>query len=461
MNKTLFTACSFTLLSLVITACGSSSSDEESAYPSSYIQFYNGSANSSTTSLYVDDSLLGSSSYGDATSLGTLDADDVELEFRRIDADNKTVVVKTLSTNLKAGTKTLFVLSGDYAAADIVELSFNRETLEDHFRLFTTSVVTSVPQYDVYMGEDGAPFSDATLVSKANYQTLDEAVYWAPDASTVTDASDDFDLDAYVIYLTLPGESEPIYESPTISFIYSTEYVIAVRNTAGALRNNLILDVIVNSTAVASYADVNASSQYRIYNSLDEDSALTVSLTGNKDQDDVVTLAPNSLSEFKQLAYGDYRLSASIESGQVSPLANRLLTLNQGESKAVVLYADSTHKLKSLAFIESALPQTYDHEIKVANLVQDFTDLEIYFVRNDETIQTAKYKLSSLDFEESRSIVLPRDYYEIVAVYDDGSGNELLLERTVTIGFNEEVNYIVTIEKSAAAPSGYSVAILH
>ena len=461
MKKTLFYMCNFALLALAISGCGSSSSDEETEYPATYIQFYNGSVNSSTTSLYVDDSLLGGSSYGDATSLGTLESDEVDLEFRRVDADNKTVIIKEMTANLKEGYKTLFLLSGDYADADITELSFERETLDDHFRLFTTSVVTSVPQYDVYMAEEGTPFSDATLVSKANYQSLDEAVYWAPDATSTTDASDDFDLDDYVIYLTLPGEAVPIYESPTISFIYSTEYVIAVRSTAGALRNNIELDLIVNSTAVTSYADVNASSQYRIYNSLDDDSTLTISLDGNNEESELVSLAANSLSEFKQLAYGDYRLSASLASANVSPLANRLLTLNQGESKAVVLYADNSNKLKSIAFIESALPQTYDHEIKVANLVQDFSDLEIYFVRNDETIETAKYKLASLDFEESRSIVLPKDYYEIVAVYDDSSGNEVLLERTQAIGFNEEVNYIVTIEKSAATPSGYAVAILH
>jgi hypothetical protein len=457
------TTLGFTLAALaaLLAGCGSSDKDEETAYPEAYLQFYNGSANSSSTSLYVDDSLLGSSAFGDATGLGTLSTDDISLEFRRTDADNKSVVVKSLTTNLQEGYKTVYVLSGDYAAADIEQFSFEREDLSEHFRLFSTSVVTGTTQYDVYMAEEGAPFSDAHLVTKANYQALEEATYWAPDPSTDSNPSDDFDLDNYIIFLTLPGQNTPIYESPSIPFVYSTEYVMVVRNTAGALRNNIKIDLIVNSTSINSYADINASSQFRLYNSLDQDSPLTISVGGNAASDTVVTLAANSLSAFTQLEYGDYRLSAILGSGSVSPLANRLLTLNQGESKAVVLYANNDNQLKSLAFIESNLPQNYDHEIKVANLVQDFTDIEIYFVRSDETIETAKYKLSSLDYEESRSIVLPQDYYEIVAVYDDGSGNELLLDRTTAINFNEEANYIVTIEKTALTNSGYVLSILH
>jgi hypothetical protein len=451
----------FTLLASLLVGCGSSGNDEEAAYPEAYLQFYNGSANSSSTSLYVDDSLLGTSAFGDATGLGTLTTEEISLEFRRTDANNQSVVVKSLTASLQEGHKTIYVLSGDYADADFEQFSFEREDLSEHFRLLATSVVTGTPQYDVYMAEEGAPFSDAHLVVKASYQALEEATYWAPDPNTDNNPSDDFDLDSYVIFLTLPGESEPIYESPSISFVYSTEYVMVVRNTAGALRNNLNIDLIVNSTSISSYADINASSQFRLYNSLDQDSPLTVSVGGNAANDTVIALSANSLSAFTQLEYGDYRLSATLGSGAVTPLANRLLTLNQGESKAVVLYANNDNQLKSLAFIESNLPQNYDHEIKVANLVQDFSDIELYFVRSDETIETAKYKLSSIDYEESRSIVLPQDYYEIVAVYDDGSGNELLLDRTTAINFNEEANYIVTIEKTASTNSGYGLSILH
>jgi len=67
------------LTSLVLlSACGGSSSSEgNDTYPGSYLQFYNGSSNSATTTLTLTDSdevesTLGSAAFGDATALTNL-----------------------------------------------------------------------------------------------------------------------------------------------------------------------------------------------------------------------------------------------------------------------------------------------------------------------------------------------------------------------------------------------------
>lgn len=77
-----------------LSACGGSSSDD-SSYSDSYLQFYNGSANSASTIMAeVDSSALGSAAYGDSTSVFTLESGSMDLEFYRTDADDQEVSIE-------------------------------------------------------------------------------------------------------------------------------------------------------------------------------------------------------------------------------------------------------------------------------------------------------------------------------------------------------------------------------
>jgi hypothetical protein len=136
------------------------------------------------------------------------------------------------------------------------------------------------------------------------------------------------------------------------------------------------------------------------------------------------------------------------------------VTLNQGESKAVILYRDAQGTLNSLSFKESNLPQVFDHQIQIVNLTPDFFDIYFYFVRQDETIESAEYLVAGLDYEESRSITLPSDFYELIAVFDDSNDTQVLLDRTELIGINEEVNYMITVEKTDDSGTGFKISIL-
>ena len=65
-----------------------------------------------------------------------------------------------------------------------------------------------------------------------------------------------------------------------------------------------------------------------------------------------------------------------------------------------------------------------------------------------------------LEFAESTSEVLPSDYYEVIAVYEDDNEEQVLLDRTALFGFTEEENYIVTVEP-ADTPTGYEINVLY
>ena len=442
----------------LLSACGGSDDGGNDTYADSYIQFYNGSANSASTIMAeVDGSTLGAATYSDATSLLTSDNGELELEFYRIDADDQEVTLEEMTVDLKDGDKSLIILSGDYESPSFIEYTYTREELEDHFRLFVTSVIADGSSYDIYMSDAGEPFSAANLLGTVNYQQLDEVAYWDGDTD-----SDDFDEGEYILYLTEPGSTDPFFESATISFAFDTEYVLALRTTTGAIQDDVVIDFIINSSSVSSYADDDADAQYRIYNSLDDDSAVDLTLAGSEDdvtQD--LSLSANALSDFNAIEFGDYRLSAAVEGDDTSVFNNRLVTLNQGESKAILLYRDDSEELTAISFEESNLPQVFDHQIQIANLAPDFFDIDFYFVRKDETIESAEYLISGLDYEESRSITLPSDFYELIAVYDDSNDTQVLLDRTELLGINEEVNYIITVEKTDDSETGFKISILY
>lgn len=60
-----------------------------------------------------------------------------------------------------------------------------------------------------------------------------------------------------------------------------------------------------------------------------------------------------------------------------------------------------------------------------------------------------------------KSITLPNDFYELIAVFDDSNDTQLLLDRTELLGIDEEVNYIVTVEKTADSDKGFNISILN
>ncbi|ALM93006.1 MULTISPECIES: DUF4397 domain-containing protein [Alteromonas] len=437
-----------------LAACGGS--DSSSDYSYAYIQFYNASPNGANVEMReVDGDSFGSAQFGDTTAMYSMDNGEIELEFIRTDSDDQEVLIDTYTVNLKNGDKRLIVMSGDFASPIISDYSYTRETLEDHFRLFALSVTIDEGSYDFYLAESGDPFEAANFLGTVTASEMIEFDYWDPD-----DDSDYFDEDEYTIYLTEPGSTEVIFESQTIDFAYETEYLLTMRDVSGAIQSGLVVDTILNSSSVTALTDVEADSQYRIYNSTNITTALDVTFGGNTDEEDVAfSLDAGELSEFTEIGYGDYRVTVTDTSGEATTLSNKLITLNQGESKAILIY-EKAGALGAVTFVESGLPQAYDKTVNFINLVEDFDDVDFYLVRNDETIDTAEYDLQNLEFGETDSEVLPSDYYEIIAVYEDDNEEQILLDRTALFGFTEEENYIVTVEPADTA-TGYEINILY
>ena len=90
------------LLTVLLSACGSSGSSTNSDYNEAYLHFYNGSPNGATVYMReVDGSDLGYAQFGDASALISGEKGDLELEFYRIDSDDQEVVIDTITAGGK------------------------------------------------------------------------------------------------------------------------------------------------------------------------------------------------------------------------------------------------------------------------------------------------------------------------------------------------------------------------
>lgn len=423
----------------ILTACGGSSDNGSDSFSSAYIQFYNVSPNSASTRLVVDDNSVSSSTYGDATSLATFESGDYAVELDWEDSDGQTNVINERTVSLRTGWKTLLFMAGDFDSPDIVEFSFERSDLDNEFYLYGMSGIADGGSYDLYIGNSGAPFSSANFISNINYLDPTQFQYW--------DNTDDqfaWPTGNYVIYLTAPGAEEVLFESQEVSFNFESDYFISVRNTSGANTDNLVVDIILNSTNTTAEQDVTATAQYRIYSALNSDIDLTVSVSDGQEEFSS-SITGSELSSFTAVEFGDYQISATSADGELS-FDNRLMTLNQGDSNTVVIFEDPVQGLTSLTLDDSTLPQTVQHELAVVNLLSEFNNLDIFFVRNDETRDSAQYKVTGLDYADSRNVTVPNDFYSIVVVFEDNLGIESLLYRSELIDFNQDAVYVVTIE---------------
>jgi hypothetical protein len=436
---------------VLLSACGGSSSSEgNDTYPSSYLQFYNGSANSATTSLALTDSddvetALGSASFGDATSLTTVNAETYDLAFTYTDNSGDVQTVLEDEVSMKTSQKTLLFMVDNYEAPKILNLSFLRDDeLDDQFKIYFANLLAENKSMDLYISSSTEDFDDADFVATVGQHAFSQAFT--------------FDIGSYILYLTDAGSKTVVLQSPVYAFSYETEYVLALRDNAGPLKRKIALDVIGNTTSVYPLEDVNSNAQFRVYNSLNDLDPAQIYLGSTSGTPVFANLAADTLTSYAEIPHGDYRVTLTANEGS-SQIPNGLLTLNQGQSKSLVFYRDENNKATVLAVTDSATPQVYDFVFNVVNVVPDFENVSIYFVPPGKTMETTSYYISSINDATSASITLPLDSYTILLVRKDLNNNKTLLAQTAEIEFIQGKSYLLVAENDPDTETGYKISL--
>lgn len=445
----------FRLLTLTCTgallaACGGGSNDTNATYPNGYVQFYNGSADSATTSLKLTrdskDYAIGSASYADVTPLSSsLDPATYDYELYYTNSTGDVVSKQKSTIALNAGEKNLLIMLGGFTTPETMKVTFSRDdTLDNKFKLSMVDLINNGNSYDLYLAATGKSFSDAKLVGTASYKGQ---VQFQP-----------YDNGSYTLYVTKGGDKTPLYQSDLTSFNLETEYVVILRQATGPAQNKLALDVVLNTTTVTTLEDVTAPAQVRVYNSINSINPGKVVL-GDSATPLIDNLAADTLSAYKDVVAGDYRVSLADSKGNVV-MRNGLASLSQGVVRSVVFYQDKTNTPAAITVNDSKTPQVFDFTFNAVNTITDFDQVSVYFVKPGYTIDTTAYYINTLNYASQSPMTLPAGEYTVFVVYKDSNNNKSLLAQTELTTLSKGANYLLVAEKDNTTASGYKVSLV-
>ncbi len=475
---------------LILTGCGSDSSSSSDS--SGYINFYNTSANSPDIYFTLDEDLdeddddeheITYHSVGYAQSSGIYEVPKNEYFFELAwqDGDSSDrddlAIVHESSIEIKDDMINFVVMDGDVSAPTIrhydVEIIDDEEDDDDDlFNVQILNMRANDQGLDLYMSEDDETFNEAQLVGAFHYAELSDNMK--------------FEQDSYVFYITEPGSDEVIYQSQDIDFPYSSQYILSLRYSDDE-HSGIIMDKI-SLASLASYPDSQADANFKVFNAIKQHELLpdyngTINFNLNSSQDLVFkeSIMMGDFSEMFNIEKGDYSIYLTDQS-ETPILQNHLLTLNENSNKSVFLYLNEENvdhdgdgdvdedgdgyvdeieiTINSLVVENSINQGIYDHQVRVINLVDhdDFNVVTVYFVRNDELIETTPLQATT-SFANSSTIDLLNNTYQVFALTTIDSSDVILGSMELTLDENSGEKFIL-LQEDTSSLTGYSLTLL-
>ncbi|NQZ20729.1 MAG: hypothetical protein HRT53_01635 [Colwellia sp.] len=478
----------------VITAVFSLSacdSDEDST-AEGYVKLYNTANNSPAIYLTIDEDFSTSDDeieityngvpYGDVLNTSSVENGNYYFQLAWQDGDssdiNNLTSVYENSLEISGDTLQLVVISEDILSPAVMTYQIDiidddEDVTYDRFNFRILNMYADSEGVDVYVSKADETFNEADFIGQYSYQELS--------------INQKFDQDDYVVYITKAGNSEVLFQSNDISFAYSGQYILAVRENDGVGSSPYLLDKISNSS-IESFIDFNSEAQFNAYNAIAKHELMpsyqgqfSLYINGVDDSPEIEALALGELSQPIALAKGDYSIDILVADKETSLLKNHLLSLEENMHKTAFFYVDEVAvdddndgdvdengdgivdeielELHSLVVNNSSRNSIYDHEIKIINLVDsdDFTAVTLYFVRSDETIDTTTYQ-QAVSFAHSGSLYLKNNTYQVYAVAIDNSSRIILNSFELILDETSKEQFLV-VETDDTQPTGYKVSL--
>jgi len=474
---------------LSLSACGGSDSDSSA---DGFVKLYNTTNNSPAVYLTIDEDFATSDDeieftyngvpYGSASNTNTVENGSYFYELAWQDGDSTDssdlTVVHTDSLKINKDAIHLIVISEDIlepsvTTYDIDIINDDDDMTYDRFNFRILNMHAESEGIDVYISKADETFNEADLIGQFSYQELS--------------VNQKFDQDDYIFYITAAGNSEILFQTNDVNFSYSNQYIIAIRENTGVGASPYMLDKMSNSS-IESFIDADSEAQFNAYNAIsnhellpDYQGVFSLFLNGVDDSPEIEALSVGELSSPVELAKGDYSVELTITDENDLLLKNHLLSLEENTHKTAFFYLDEVEvdddndgnvdengdgivdeirlDVHSLVVNNSSRNSIYDHEIKMVNLVDssEFGAFTVYFVRNDETIDTAVYR-KAVSFASSELLYLKNNTYQVYVVAKDNSSDIILNAFELTLDEESNEQFMV-VEVDEASPTGYKVSL--
>ncbi|MGX9463380.1 hypothetical protein ACWXWU_19435 [Shewanella sp. A14] len=452
-NKKICRLLMVSLMGSLLLGCGSDS--EDSSTDVAYVQFYNASPNSTSTSLVLDDYAYTAVDFADAIPRYTYSTGNIDLDIYGQDADSETVTIYSDTVDFTSDSNHLFVLYGDYHDPELLDMIYSREEMDElnedednsysKMAVLVANVATDEGDFDVYISLDT--------------QTIDEAVMLGNLSYSNYTSEQVFDTDDYIVYLTDSGTKNVVYTTGSMDFTSETVYKLIIRNSFGAGDIKVTIDSVDSTTSPETYAALEATADYRVFNGL-ETQSVDVDVASKQETQYLYDVSPFSVTDYQSTSFNDYGITAKDATTKTTLFDNLLVTFNQDDIKSLLIYHDEDNAVKGMVITQDLRPRAYEYKVDVVNLAFDYDDLTVYFVRDSETIETAEYTLSDLDFVETLSVTLPEDDYEINIVYEADNGTQTLVFQSDLMSISGDSNFTFVLTPDSSSALGHRLTSL-
>lgn len=471
--------------------CGGSSNGGDNKQ--GFVKFYNSAKNAPEVILTIDEDLSDKSdghleitfsgiAYTKSLSDYELDEENYFYELAWQDEDSSDRddlnIVAEGQVAIEDDAIQLLVLSESIEAAQVElyridVIDDDNDADDDLFNLRFLSMHSDSAGVDVYMSESDETFNEAELVGQLQYKQLSD--------------NKKFAQDEYIFYITASGSQEILYQSGKVDYAYPAQYVMVVRENTGSGDSPYAIDRL-SSSSVVEYLDTKSNAKFRTYNGVTTHNLLTnydgnfdVFVNGVDDNAEISSLNFGEYSELQEQEKGDYSLDLVVAGTEESILSNHLLSLPENSNKTVFFYLKEEDvdedgdgdvdengdgivdevevTVHSLVVDNSMSESIYDHQISMINLVDsdDFNVVRFYFVRSDETIDSAFYN-RTVGYAQQQALRLVNNTYQVFAVAEVDSSDIILSSFELVL--NEESNEMFVIaEADTTAASGYRLVI--
>jgi len=478
---------------LLFILIGCDSSDENSA--EGYVKLYNLSKDSPSIYLTLDENLsedndddnhfektYSAIAYGNANSNISLTSQDYFYQLAWQNEDSATTedlsVIYEHSLTIAADTIHMIVMSDSVLSPEIkvhkiAVIDDEDDTSNDLFNLSVLNMHSNQQAIDFYYSKENESFSDAILVGQYDYQQLSD--------------NHKLDQDDYIFYITTAGSDEILFKSSSIAFAYSSQNIMVVKDNSGAGSSPYLLDKMSDSQVI-EYVDAEAEAQIRAYNAVANHEELesyqqtfALHINGVSDAPAITSLPYGEVSDALTFASGDYSVDLTTTADNSPLLSNHLLSLMENTNKTLFFYAEQEYvdtdndgnidengdgiideievNLFSLIVENSSLTSIYEHEIEIVNLIQsdDFSHVSVFFVRQDETIESATYHTETY-YKNTNSLLLKNNNYHVFVVAND-NGSAIILKSFELILDEQSNEQFLILEKSEDSPTGYKTTL--
>jgi hypothetical protein len=275
-----------------------------------------------------------------------------------------------------------------------------------------------------------------------------------------------------------------------ISYPFSNQNILAIRENFGADTTPFVIDNITSSSNI-EYQASDAQANFRLYNGI-QVSDLIPRYEGTIEVSSAMPLYPEesflqltedlALGTFTEgfvVENGDYEFNVKTSDSDTFLLQNQLVSLPANTQRTLFYYTsessvdedgdgdidengdgiiDETEAIiQTLVVDNSSLNRLYDHEVEIVNLVDsdDFSGITFYFVKSDESIESADTR-RTVGLASSQNVVLRNNTYEVYAIANIDDRDIILDSQLLSV--NEESNeQFLIFEKDVFSPTGYSM----